>query len=83
MTFAGQHEPTSEELVSLLKKIVTDRGYTDRHFREIVELFWKMKYRIFDPAGPRTEVTPARVNQWFASGRTDLAGENIWLVPPE
>jgi hypothetical protein len=44
MTFAGQHELTSEELVSLLKKIVADRGYTDRHFREIVELNLRRAY---------------------------------------
>ena len=51
------------------------------HFREILDLFWGMNYRICDPAGNRGEVTPARVEQWFAAGATDLAGENLWLTP--
>jgi len=51
------------------------------HFREILELFWGMNYRISDAAGNRGEVTRARVDHWYATGRTDLAGENLWLMP--
>lgn len=51
------------------------------HFRQILDLFWGMKYRISDPAGNRAEITPSRVDGWYAAGATDLAGENIWLTP--
>jgi hypothetical protein len=44
MTFTGQHELTSEELANLIKKIVAAQGYTDRYFREIVELNLRRAY---------------------------------------
>lgn len=44
LTFTGQSELTSAELAGLMQKIVADQGYTDRRFREIVELNLRRAY---------------------------------------
>jgi FkbM family methyltransferase len=51
------------------------------HFREVLDRFWGMNYQIGPAARPSDLITPSRVDQWFAEGKTDLPGENIWLVP--
>jgi FkbM family methyltransferase len=53
------------------------------NFRDILDLFWALNYRVYEPSGPNagTMITPARVDRWFADGKTDLASENIWLLP--
>jgi outer membrane protein assembly factor BamA len=44
MYFTGGQELTSEELGNLIQKVVATRGYTDRHFREAVELNLRRAY---------------------------------------
>lgn len=53
------------------------------HFRDVLDLFWKMNYRIAvaPDRGASDLITPARVDQWFAQGEADIPGENIWCVP--
>jgi FkbM family methyltransferase len=50
-------------------------------FREILDLFWTMNYQIAPAGSPEEQITPSRVDGWLADGKTDLPGENIWLVP--
>ncbi|MEO8214248.1 MAG: FkbM family methyltransferase, partial [Myxococcales bacterium] len=53
------------------------------HFREILDLFWGLKYTLMAASGPRGAalITPSRVDAWFARGAADLPSENIWCVP--
>jgi outer membrane protein assembly factor BamA len=44
MNFTGQHELTAEALTAILTKLVADDGYTDRHFRGIVEINLRQTY---------------------------------------
>jgi outer membrane protein assembly factor BamA len=44
MTFTGQHDMTAEELTGLLQNFVADQGYTDRHFRDAVEMNLRRAY---------------------------------------
>lgn len=53
------------------------------HFRDILDLFWSMNYRIYEASARRNRplITPAQVDRWVSLGKTDMAGENIWLEP--
>ncbi len=44
MSFTGQSELTSEELIALIPKDITEQGYTDRFFRQAVDLNLRRAY---------------------------------------
>jgi len=44
LDFSGQHELTSDALTAVLSKVGKDEGYTDRHFRDLVEFNLRRAY---------------------------------------
>jgi len=93
MTFTGQHELTSEELAGLLKKIVGDRGYTERGFRELVEFNLRRAYeehgmyRVRFPSITSQKVSPTSLaftttieeGLKFTLGEVQFVGDNLPL----
>jgi outer membrane protein assembly factor BamA len=91
MIFSGQHELTSDELASLIRKIVAARGYTDRYFREIVELNLRRAYeehgmyrvRFSNITAQKTSASSVAVTTTieegmkFKLGEVQLIGDNL------
>jgi outer membrane protein assembly factor BamA len=91
MSFNGQHEIPSEELERLMRKVFTDRGYTDRSFREAVELNLRRAYedhgmyRVRFPgivskkesASKVAVTTTIEEGPKFTLGEVELVGENL------
>jgi len=73
MNFTGESELTSEELIRLIPKDVKDQGYTDRTFRQAVELNLRRAYeergmyRVRFPS-----ITAQRESGWSVSVTTSI-----------
>jgi FkbM family methyltransferase len=71
----------------ILLELSLTKNQPDRfhpHFLDILKMFWDMNYRISDvrePGQASSLVTRERVDRWFSTGGTDLAGENVLLLP--
>ncbi len=91
IAFAGQHELTAEQLNGALAKVVAGRGYTDRAFRQMVELnlgrlyeehgmyraqFPKIAAASSGPGAVAVSVEIVEGPQ-FTLGKVDLVGENL------
>jgi outer membrane protein assembly factor BamA len=91
MNFTGQHDMTAGELTSLLEKVVADQGYTDRHFRDAVEMNLRRAYeergmyRVRFPsiqsqkasASTVTVTTVVEEGPKFTLGGVELVGDNL------
>lgn len=91
MNFTGQRELKSEELVGLLQKITTDQGYTDRHFRDLVEMnlrrayeehgMYRVKFPKIDAqktgAGAVVVTTAIEEGSKYTLGDVEFAGNNL------
>jgi outer membrane protein assembly factor BamA len=91
MNFTGQHELTAEALTAILTKLVAGDGYTDRHFRGIVEINLRQAYedhgmyRVKFPkiaaqkAGPGTVTVTTTVEEGptYKLGDVSFVGDNL------
>jgi len=90
MNFAGQHELTSGQLAGILERVAAGEGYTDRRFRQYVELNLRPAYeehgmyRVRFPAitsqktGSSIEVaTTIEEGPKFILGDVQLVGEDL------
>jgi outer membrane protein assembly factor BamA len=92
MNFTGQHELTSDALGELLSKVVpADEGYTERHFREIVEInlrrayeehgMYRVKFPAITPqkaaAGSVTVTTVIEEGPQYKLGDVTFVGDNL------
>lgn len=91
MIFTGQHEPDSDTLAGLLTKLVADQGYTDRHFRQLVEVNLRRAYedhgmyRVQFPkitaqkagSGTVTVTTVIEQGPQYKLGEVSFVGDNL------
>jgi outer membrane protein assembly factor BamA len=91
MSFSGQQEFSSAELAAILQPLVAQGGYTDRHFRGLVELNIRPlyethgMYRVRFPMIRAEKSSPGTVNvttvveegQKFSLGDVTLTGDNL------
>jgi outer membrane protein assembly factor BamA len=91
MNFTGQHEMTAEELTGILQKVVADQGYTDRRFREAIELNLRRAYeergmyRVRFPSVASLKASASTVNVTtavdegpkFTLGDVELIGDKL------
>jgi len=93
MNFTGQHELTSEALTAVLAKLVADDGFTDRRFRQVVEINLRRAYEehgMYRVAFPRitaqktspgsvTVTTAIEEGPQFKLGEVNFVGDNLPL----
>jgi outer membrane protein assembly factor BamA len=73
MSFTGQGELTSQELLGLIPKDVREQGYTDRTFRHAVELNLRRAYEEHGMYRVRfTEILARRESGWSVSVTTSI-----------
>jgi outer membrane protein assembly factor BamA len=91
MNFTGQHELSADALTAVLAKLVADDGYTDRHFRQLVEINLRGAYeehgmyRVKFPkiaaekagAGKVTVTTTIEEGAQFKLGEVSFVGDNL------
>jgi len=91
MNFTGQHELTAEALAAVLANKVTDEGYTDRRFRQVVELNLRPAYeehgmyRVQFPKITAQKTSPGNVTvtttieegPQFKLGEVTFVGDNL------
>jgi outer membrane protein assembly factor BamA len=91
MNFTGQHELSADALTAVLAKLVADDGYTDRHFRQLVEInlrrayeehgMYRVKFPKIDAekagAGRVTVTTAIEEGAQFKLGEVSFVGDNL------
>ncbi|HUB82368.1 MAG TPA: hypothetical protein VMB03_26405 [Bryobacteraceae bacterium] len=91
LNFIGQHELTSEALNGVLAKLIADEGYTDRRFRQLVEINLRREYedhgmyRVAFPKITAQKTSPGNVTvttaidegPQFKLGEVTFVGNNL------
>jgi outer membrane protein assembly factor BamA len=91
LNFTGQHELTADVLTAVLTKLVKDEGYTERHFRDIVEVNLRRAYeehgmyRVRFPritsqkgdSGAVTVTTAVEEGPQYKLGAISFVGDNL------
>lgn len=73
MSFTGQSELTSDELIALIPKDITEHGYTDRLFRQAVDLNLRRAYEQHGMYRVRFPAITAQINPgWSVSVLTSV-----------
>jgi outer membrane protein assembly factor BamA len=91
LNFTGQHELSADALTAVLAKLVKDEGYTDRHFRDIVEInlrrayeehgMYRVRFPQITPqraaTGTVTVTTAVEEGPQYKLGAVTFVGENL------